>query len=189
MTMQYSDTIQYEGKSSSIIENPLKLSLFHPLDFGIAPLARTTANHRGYICDYAIAGGRLELSMLAVNSSDGIYPVINNVEAEEPHWEEVKIRDQSNGEEKTRRSLSNMGYHIYRDLGLAIDYSGMFTIGNDMDWMLVPHGFLTIPAWAYREVLELEFEGGALVKASDISLSFEEQRKESEGKHFKNYFD
>lgn len=177
MTNQIPDELWHENESYVILQGPAKLG-FDPIDYAMWPIGLSTANHRGYWCDYAVAdGGMLTLEKLSINSRAGYYPPINGVKPSAPRLVKAKM-ERWNGkgfETVVEDVLSNRGYHFYDNLRLALRYSGRIMLGRTREaWLCT--GYLFPPVWAFREVFELAFEDGLLVDAADISWQFTEER-------------
>lgn len=174
MTMQVTDDLLYEGERYVILQGPAKLG-FDPADYAMWPIGLSTANRRGYWCEYAVTDGRLTLEKLSINNRIDYYPLINGIapvlleeaEAEVPDADERETAD-------GKRRLSNK-YHFYENIGLALGYSGRIVVGCNQQTCLY-RGYLFPPAWVFGTVLELTFENGLLVDTADISGQFTEER-------------
>lgn len=180
MTRQTPDGMEYAGDDYVILYGPAQFG-FDVRSYKLYPFGRDTGTHRGYWCEYAVIDGRLTLNELYVNSVGDCYPRINGVEAEAPRREMRKVPcfTYESVEEKLEECLTNFGYHVYRNIGLVLDYSGVVTIGRDS--VALPFHNIGYPEpWTFGTVLELEFEGGVLKSVSDISDSFVEEREEEE---------
>ena len=172
--------MKYEGNDFVILYGPAQFG-FDVHEHALFPIGRHTANHRGYWCEYSVIDNRLTLDELHVNNAADHYPSINGVEAEAPRLEmaEVTYITDKGFEKKVEERLTNSGYHVYRGIGLALEYSGVVTIGRDRV-ALSFHNIGYPEPWTFGTVLELEFEGGVLKCVSDISDSFVEKREEEE---------
>ena len=179
MTAQTPDQLQYEGEDFTILGDPARIG-FDPRDYGLVPVPRDMGNHRGYWCRYAVSGGRLILDALHVNCARDRLPSVNGIEAEAPRLElaEVTYITPDGFEEKMEERLTNAGYHVYRGVGLALEFTGSVKVGRGMSAWPPNAGYP--PAWVYRTVLELSFETGRLTGAEDVSASAADER-ESEG--------
>ena len=192
MTRQALDRLLYEGEDCTILYGPAEFG-FDLREYGLFPVGRNTGNHRGYWCVYEIVDGALVLSELFVNNAVHHYPPINGIDVDPPRMEvaEVTYLTDNGFEMRTEERAANGGYHVYRNLGLSLDYTGTATVGRD--YKMFPYrnvGYA--PPWSFGSVLELKFEDGSLVEARDISATFIEKHKEMirhEGEWMSDMFD
>lgn len=157
MTAQISDFVEYNNNKYAIvaIQNDWP---FSPENYGITPIATSSANYRGYFCDYAIKEGALILEELFVGQDENNIPTFNGVTA-----------------------IKNRFYRInhifeYKDVGLPVNYSGGIIIGNDfIEEFYVHMGFHR--AHCYKYVKEIIFENGNVIKVIDHSEKMEKVRE------------
>ena len=163
MTAQIPDYYHYKGRNHQIIAmtNPID---FNPEDYGFRPAAPHTACWRGYICQYDITDDQLFLSKLWVNQEvDDPYPVFDGVSP------------------TLDRNESMM---VYKELRHRIDYDGRVVVGSGFLREYYIHmGFQR--AWAFRNVYELVFEHGKVIRKINHSKVAEGIRKKiAEDPHF-----
>jgi hypothetical protein len=158
MTAQAPDTFNWKGEIWQLADGG---GLWDPATVGLTPRMLSTANWRGYTCEYAIDGDRLVLSTLRIGLSDedlaqagGDGPLVNG-----------------------RAATKRIGIESwYEELGLPLKYDGPLTLGRDLIQELYVHmGFH--PAWKYRNVAELRFREGVLESAEDVSERYAKQRE------------
>ena len=154
MTAQIHDSLLYEKKEYSIValSEPIP---FAPQDYGLEPHYRSTDCWRGYWCEYAIADGKLILADLPIFNQEGRYPVFNGVSITEN-----KERD---------------GYRVYENVNLEIPFTGKILLGDGFMWDYYIHMGFQRP-YAYKTLVELEFDDGELQKATDQSAVAERLR-------------
>ena len=160
MTAQVGDCFIFKGDDYSIvaISNPIQ---FNPLDYGIKPAACCTACWNGYWCDYHIFTEGIMVKNLYINSADGNYPEINNVSPEK--YDE--------------KSFQYMGHHLYKNINIFMEYTGKILVGKGfMREYYIHMGYQR--AWAYKDLKELIFDNGRLVKTVDHSEMAEKLRIE-----------
>jgi hypothetical protein len=160
MTAQAADTFRWEGEVWQVTDGG---SAFDPASLGLTPRMLSTANWRGYTCEYAVEGDRLVLSTLRIGVSDedaaragGEGPLVDG-----------------------RAATKRIGIESwYEELGLPLPFSGSLTLGRDFIQELYVHmGFH--PAWKFRSVVELRFRDGVLDSADDVSDRYARRRAEA----------
>ena len=147
---------------------------FHPRDFGLESHASSTACHRGYWCEFAIADRELRLQTLYLYNENDHYPPFLGKLVSPQEFREVTY---SVGEKTyTRLSPAHYGHRVYRDVDLPIPYTGSILLGcGFMPEYYVHGGFQR--SWAYRELIELTFEKGKLTDCLDQSHLAQAQRQ------------
>lgn len=162
MTAQASDSFRWTGETWQLTDGA---SLFDPTSVGLTPRMLSTANWRGYTCEYAVQDDRLVLSTLRVGLADediaragGDGPLVNG-----------------------RAASKRIGIESwYEDLALPLPFSGTLTLGRDFIQELYVHmGFH--PAWKFRTVAELRFRDGLLESSEDVSDRYATQRAAAGG--------
>lgn len=151
MTAQIGDKLVFKGDNYSIvaISNPIQ---FYPQNYGIMPLAFTTACWKGYWCEYYISDKEIVLENLYINSQDNNYPEIKGITPEK------------DGE----KDFLYMGHHLYKNLGMLIDYTGKIIVGKGfINKYYIHMGYQR--AWAYEVLKELIFDKGVFVESIDHS--------------------
>jgi hypothetical protein len=157
MTAQFSDPVEYRGRTYSIAGKN-GTGLFDPAEHGMRPVGKCSACWHGFVCSYAVEGRRLLLDRLAVYLDEPA-PVLFGVPPKADEGE-VPLFDV-----------------VYEGLRHPVAYSGGLLLGRDFIRELYVHmGFH--PAWKYREVHELVFQGGELVQETDRSEQVAEFRRE-----------
>lgn len=158
MTAQVSDSVKYEDRRYSLA-GQRGSGLFDPAARGLSPKPASTANWRGFCCEYAVVAGRLELATLRIN---------------------VKERAPIFGVEPGGPGPGGL---LYKNLRAPMAFTGGLLIGHEFIHELYVHGGFH-PAYKYRVVYELIFEGGRLVRASDQSAAMVKVRELLKGKLF-----
>lgn len=156
MTAQISDQYTYDGREYNLVACTSPIG-FDPREYGFSPTAPHTACWRGYWCEYGVQNGILALRTLHIYCDNGVYPALFGVEAADA--------SQSHALEKE-----------YLDIGHVMDFSGSIVLGRDFIRRYYIHMGFQQP-WAYRTVIELAFEKGALLKETDHSPYVEGLRK------------
>lgn len=177
MTAQIGDIYKYKNERYTLVAVSGVIP-FLPEDYGIEPQAAITACWRGYWCEYAI-DDTLTLDELYLHNSEGHYPPINGVDVSEQEFEELTVY--SKGSEKREMFPKYNGHRRYRNIGLPIPYTGKILVGKDFIHKYYIHmGFQRY--WAYKKLIEFEFDEGLLVEVRDCSELAEKKRAEMEGK-------
>ena len=157
MTAQFSDIIFYRDKEFAIAGKN-GTGLFDPLEHGMKPVARCSACWRGYLANYCVTDQSLKLKKLQIalaSSATALFGI-------EPKTYEGKIR------------IFDV---IYENVNYEVLYSGGMLLARDFIKELYVHmGFH--PAWKYREVHELIFENGKLIREANRSMEIEKLRQE-----------
>lgn len=154
MTAQFSDLLVL-GRRTLSIAGVKGEGLFDPRSLGLHPIAPCTACWRGYLCRYAVKDDQLFLAELCLSIAEEHAPTINGVEPSRPP--------------------EGIFDHVYKTLDLPVAFSGGLLAGEGFVRELYVHmGYH--PAWKYRTVLELVFEGGRLVEQRDVSRRMQEIR-------------
>ena len=149
MTAQAPDYYRYHGREYSII------ALSKPIEpdfksYGFQFTHLTTSCWRGHVCEYSIRREKLYLHNLYAHCKDDQYPEFNGV---------IPVPAGNNEYERMMK---------YGNLKLFMDYSGKIVLGKGfIDEYYIHMGFQR--AWAYKEVIELVFKHGIVVKMKDHS--------------------
>ena len=164
MTAQAHDSLHYLGERYSLVAfsdgEP-----FSPTDAGYRPVMASTACYRGYLCDYEVKDGLLQLREMWVNHQPEEAPVSQR-----------KQPPDLNGVAAVRDKKSLVGDWHFREVGLPVAYTGGLVIGRGFIRTLYLHmGFH--PAWKYEYVYELIFDQGRLTEALDLSPAMAGIRK------------
>ena len=171
MTAQFSDQVNYRGKSYSIAGKNGG-GLFDPAAHGLKPVGKCSACWRGFVCTYAVDDRHLLLDSLTVWLDDPATPLFGVPPRPEEGGFNIYQR-QSRGHSET----TNGFYAVYEGLAHRVPYTGGLLLAADFIEELYVHmGFH--PAWKYREVHELVFRDGMLVQESDRSPQIAEFRRE-----------
>jgi hypothetical protein len=180
MTAQISDEVVYRGKQHCIAGVNGK-GLFDPAQHGIRPVWISTACYRGYYCTYEVANGSLLLTVLNIGLGEEDRGLAERGEGPKlfghvPHRYTIHghRRDSHTGEaQTTSRESSDFRYDGLREV---IPYTGGLLLADDfIPEMYVHMGFH--PAYKFREVHELVFEAGRVVKEADRSAEMAEFRE------------
>lgn len=166
MTAQFSDTFNYQGNDYDIAGLNGN-ELFDPAKFDFVPRSNSTACWKGFLATYAVQDGIFVLDQLNINLDN---------EPKKFLW--FDRLPEINGKKPVNTPEDGPGtffeYH-FEDVGLKMDFTGGILIGRDFIQELYVHmGFH--PAWKYREVHELLFEDGKLVKENNVSERMKEFR-------------
>jgi hypothetical protein len=157
VTAQFSDTVKYRGKDYALAGKN-GIGLFDIRDQGLHPHAGCTACWRGFVCEYEVEGRRLLLDSVST-------------------WLEEPAPKLFGIPARKRQDDREIFGTVYRRLRQPIPYTGGLLLGDDFIEELYVHmGFH--PAWKYREVHELEFEDGELVREADRSAEIAEFRRD-----------
>lgn len=176
MTAQIPDSVELDGKPLPLVGVDGR-GLFEPARHGLQPLLTSTANQRGYVCEYEVRGrppGRrragprtLHLRRLDVRLRVG--------------WQhEVPLAPVVLGRRPT--SFTPVGQAdrqrqadlVYTDLG-RVPFTGALLLGDGLLLELAVHMGFPAP-WKFRRVVELLVEGGELVDVLDRSAELAELR-------------
>jgi hypothetical protein len=161
MTAQFSDPVKYQGKDYAIAGRS-GTGLFNPTEHGMKPVGRCTACWRGFVCCYRVAGEVLLLDRLSVCLDEPAL-VLFGTAPKKPEGE-----------------LTFFDF-VYEDMAHPVPYTGGLLLGREFIEELYVHmGFH--PAWKYRDVHELVFENGKLVRATDRSEEIAAFRREIAGR-------
>jgi len=179
MTAQISDVVVYRGKPHGIA-GVNGSGLFDPREHGIRPTMISTACWRGYHCTYEVAEGSLLLT--TVNLGLGPEDQAAAERGEGPQlFGRVPRRYTVHGHRKdlrtgeVRTSWESSDF-LCDGLREPVPFSGGLLLGGDFIPELYVHmGFH--PAWKFREVHELLFEKGRVVREADRSAEMAEFRE------------
>ncbi len=161
MTAQVNDRVRYRDEVFNLVGWEGK-GLFEPAAHGLHPVAVSTGNWLGYICEYEVAGGRLRLATLLLGLGGEERAAVERGEG--PRLFDVAPR------------LDENGYARYEKLGRVIPYTGTITLGADFIWDMYVHmGFH--PPWKYRRVHDLTFKQGRLTAEADRSADMAQMRE------------
>jgi hypothetical protein len=159
MTRQVPDEVRYLRRTYHLTALDGS-GLFDPGEHGVTPTALSTACYRGFMCGYAVRGGRLLLDSLEIGAEPGA--------ALAGPFGAAPERDE-------RRSF-HRGTVWYSRLARPVGFTGRLLIGADE----VHVGYLNmgfLPAWLYARVHELAFDAGRLTAAHDRSDALAEVRE------------
>ncbi len=147
MTAQISDKFEYKGKKYSLAALSAPIP-FAPEQYGLKPQGCCTALYRGFWCEYKITDEALILDNLHISNRKWRYPKLNGVSAS---W-----------------SKDDMGCRTYKGVNLTIPFSGKILLGEGFIHKYYIHMGYQRP-YAYKELIEFEFEKGVLQKTTDCS--------------------
>jgi hypothetical protein len=164
MTAQAPDKVIYKSEQYAIIGVKGE-HLLTPMDFGIVPQMWSTGCYRGYIATYSCLDGGLFLTEMHIgrvgDEGEGWKP-IDGVQPETVHIEVVAMRD-GKAQHETRTDGKK-----YRDLKVKTYFSGGILMATGFIQQLYVHMGFGKP-YQYKQVRELLFHEGALVKMVDHS--------------------
>ncbi len=168
MTIQMQDLFVYRGCEAHALAISKRFDFSPSRDFGIELwLSWSTANHRGFWCEYEL-GDEFLLRSLCLVSKDDAYPPLRGVQAEPvPIYLELfeKYIKQKSADQRYRGLPMQ-----YPGLNYPIGYTGLILIGTGME---------TGSRRSYRQVLELSFEQGLLMETTDRTEMWEETQSET----------
>lgn len=119
--------------------------LFDPSEVGLEARSTSTANWRGFHCEYAVEGSQLVLDTVHIGLEQP-----SKLFTREPAWDE------------------RAHCWVFDSLGHPISFTGGLLLGEGFIEDLAVHmGFH--PAWKYETVLELGFRNGQLTQVADQS--------------------
>ena len=158
MSGQIDDTISWENSDFSIIKTKNNLP-FNPSEHGITPSDISSDCVRGFWCNFSIAGNELFIENLYIHSKNNHYPAICGT---------LPL---------TKNETFDDDYRTYSNLHLKLDYTDRVLVGKDF----LPEHYIhtwTQKPWAYKNIFELVFTNGQLVKAIDHSKIVTDIRKQ-----------
>jgi len=157
MTAQINDAFRY-GKREYAVAGISEGKLFEPSLLDLKPAANCTACWRGYQAVFAVLESRLILDTLHVNLEEAKGPMINGIAPAPP-----------------KKGLDLFNNH-YLGLKYHLEYSGgLLLAAGFIESLYVHMGFH--PAWKYKTVIELVFDGGILKQEFDRSERMAEIRE------------
>lgn len=147
MTAQHPDRAFYQGEEYSIIGASGE-GLVVPQQFGMNPVALTTACWRGFVCTYRVHE-RLVLQELEVHTDTEDAPEINGV-----------------------APRVAVPYTVYENLNLPLEFCGKLRLASGFIEELYVHmGFQK--ASAFETVIDMTFDSGRLTEVHDRSAEVE----------------
>ncbi|RCJ18267.1 hypothetical protein A6770_06750 [Nostoc minutum NIES-26] len=156
-----SDLVFYQEQKFSITAIN-GTGLYSPQQDGISPISFSTACYRGYTCIYQVSEEYLYLKQLNIG---------------------LKLKDRLTAKygkglrlfDITPKYHNYDSYVVYEEINKIIYFSGGLLLGkNFIKEMYIHLGYH--PAYKFREVHELIFREGQLVKSTDISQKIDEFR-------------
>ena len=160
MTAQIGDVYRYENTDYECL-NLSNGRLFNPWDHGFHPLFVDTSCWNGYWCEFEITDV-VKLQTLHIHDKNGRYPPLNGVSVLPPGI--------------TVKKTPGAGYEHYRNIGLAIDYTGKILLADGFIWDYYIHMGLQRP-YAFQTLLSFTLESGVLKEILDQSGIAERLRK------------
>lgn len=163
MTAQVHDSLQHCGEQHVLLAcsdgQP-----FYPVDAGYRPFMKSTACWRGYIAQYQVVDGQLQLHDLSLNHRPRVVPGPRRLEP-----------PSLNGVQAIREDEMFFCGWGFSNANLPLGYTGGVVIGRDfVDDLSTHRGF--DPVWEYRRVQELVFDKGRLVETNDASNDLDRRR-------------
>ena len=160
MTMQRMDSFSYLGERAEAIAISRRFSFSPANNFGIAAASWATSNYRGFWCNYSVDES-LVINNLYLFSKDHLYPPINGKDAEEiPEFRH--ILDDINKKARIPKQYRDSFPMQYIGIDYEYEYSGRIVLG------LNPKRNKS-GLERYRKVIELVFENGMVLEATDIT--------------------
>lgn len=155
MTAQRSDSIRLSGKQLTLAAFD-GTGMFDPADYGLSPVATSTASWRGWHGQLAVSEGLLVLERLTIGLSEEVVDAIRagggpQLDGVSPTPDDAGSDDQ-----------------VFERLHLPIRFSGGLLAADAFILDLYEHmGFH--PVWKYRRVLELVVRDGLVEGVRDVS--------------------
>src|SRR5262245_43548610 len=180
MTAQTSDKVFYRDTAFSVA-GVNGSGLFEPSEYGIRPAMISTACWRGYHCTYEVAGGSLLLAKVNLGLAEEDRAAAERGEGPRLfgrvprryiiHGRRVVHDAAGSGEEASWESDD----FAVEGLREPVPFTGGLLLGTGfIEDQYVHMGFH--PAWKFREVHELVFDRGLVVKEADRSAELAEFR-------------
>ena len=167
MTAPINDMFRYRAKEYSIA-GISEGELFDIAVLDLSPSMASTACWRGYQAVFAVVQSRLVLETLHVN-------LFRPGEGQHPYQHEVGPTINGVAPSSSRKEFDFFNNH-YEGLNYHLEYSGGLLLADGFIRSLYVHmGFH--PAWKYKTVIELIFEGGVLRDEFDRSERMAEVRE------------
>ncbi len=147
MTAQITDSFEYKGKKYSLAALSAPIP-FDPKQYGLEPQFCSTALYRGFWCEYKITDEALILDKFHMSNREKRYPKFNGVSAS---W-----------------SKDSDSCRVYKGVNLTIPFSGKILLGAGfIDEYYIHMGYQR--PYAYKKLIDFEFENGVLQKTTDCS--------------------
>lgn len=165
MTAQIDDIFEYNDKNYSVsaIEYPDRFFVIQ--DHGIDPEMISTACYRGYVARFKLLDKALVLHTLDTNNSNGrAQPVALN-----------SVRPDISEPKGLVTDYLQWRDWRYESVNLPIRYTGAVLIADEFIADMYVHMGHQAPV-CYREVIQLSFRCGELVRIEDLSTSAQRRR-------------
>lgn len=175
MTIQIGDIYKLQSKEYCIIDWTVPLP-FTPNGYGLEAHSSCTACWRGYWCTYTSANGSLVLKDLYLFNKDGNYPTLNGKCISPQKMVEHLRRSKDGKRSEPILRPAYYGHRVYEDVNLPLYYNGKILIGRNHTDTYYINGLWNNP-WKYKDLVELLFEDGVLVKIIDQSEAAKDIRK------------
>jgi hypothetical protein len=184
MTAQISDVVIYRHKPHAIA-GINGTGLFDPAEHGVKPVMISTACWRGYHCTYEVGDGSLLLTTVNIGLDEkdralaerGEGPLLFG-KVPRRYTEHGHSTNLQTGEVKTSWLSSDFRCDGMREV---VPFSGGLLLAYGFIRELYVHmGFH--PAWKFREVHELIFEKGKVVKEADRPVEIADFREMISGR-------
>ena len=160
MTMQMMDSFSYRGERAEALAVSRRFSFSPANNFGITTASWATSNHRGFWCDYSVDES-LVIKNVYLFSKNHHYPPINGRNAEEiPEFR--LMLDDINKKARIPKQYQDCFPMQYLSIDYDYEYSGRIVLG--ISPIRNKSGRVR-----YRRVIELVFNSGIVMEASDIS--------------------
>jgi hypothetical protein len=158
MTAQIADSCRYLSLRFAVAGANGE-GMFDPAEHGLSPRAPHSACWRGFWCEYVVEEGRLLLDVLHIALGNAF-----GRGSDPPLFGVLPRRS----EEPSDRPSMDAAFSTFESLRAPVAFTGGLLIGHGFIDDLYAHmGFH--PAWKFRRVHELIFEGGQLLEAFDRS--------------------
>jgi hypothetical protein len=162
MTIQIPESVILDDRRCDLCGTRDGDFLFDPRDHGVTPIALTSECRRGYMSTYLVDDGILYLHEIEI----GLDP-------REPTGRDHQMLSELFGDPALAGDPTP-GH--YEHLGYPITFTGGMLIGRELISEFYGHMVAHQAIW-YRDVMDLEFEGGRVVSRVDRSHELDEIRK------------
>jgi hypothetical protein len=168
LTAQIHDGLTYKGADFAVVGKN-GANLFDPTNHELKPVGRCSACWRGFVCGYAVENNRLYLDKVAISLGKEEQLRVDY------HRDPPTLFGKS--PKSTKEEEIRIFSAVFEDLSSPVAFSGGLLIAKDFIEELYVHmGFH--PDWKYRNVHELVFNEGELIKSHDRSAAIAEFRDE-----------
>ena len=175
MTAQIADSLTYADCEFTLVERNGD-ELFSPSEIGLTPVMSSTANYRGFYCQYSILNNRFCLTKFWVgfDSKNDLFAKCGKG----PRcFGQLPSRDTHHGVDAlTDEPVECFGDWYYENFQHEIAYSGGILVGHDFIRETYVHGGFP-RAYQFLTLHELVFDNGELTSTHDYTPAAHEFRQ------------